>query len=934
MRFLHGFALVSSVEFLLACGGGDAIKVGDSGGTETSVPETAVETGDTSPEELDCVDELVGAAEWFVTESTGVWSGQWEFGHTQVTGADETRLAPPVVAERETLVLFTPDQSLDSSSDVRLSAWLGGVLQGVSQVQAPENLPGIQEQGLTAVSLDPYSSEAWSVTIPWNWVLEGVVLRLAVDDGNQVSETTHTFSNLGAPHIFNITRSKIVLFGDESLNTDTLAIERLARDFGGTLPAAQVRLVDSTDWVLEEMVIPTAEGYRMIGSEAERLASTNESNRWSLLKHQFALRMSAANTGRGLVLNGGSEGDSSPYSFGTSVVMGWVVDENGNASDIDNAGVAAGWTGWTALWNYECSNGFTHELGHSQTLYHFTSGTAASWGIGDEYPNDGQTMSWHPWGYDSARREFRTWYQVGSAGPTAGDDEGFFGKRDPMNGGEGANALNCFPQYTGYHSQKIQNWYQDTPTLRSVNGLDGVYLWDAGSQSYQPYTVAENHQTPVAVDVPTVSLIGTLGGLETETQQTYPPLYAISGNVFELPDPAESGHHSEFDGAKWFLEVHYADGASDRALIAVGDLATTDFQVYALNLDARLDPIRVDLMNTAEGYPNMDLGTATLVHSRAIQVPDLVDLAPVVSLGKGQVANGGLTLSKRCTAGVDCATREVVSTWREAEGALTFQDSQGEIPDADDCLERGEHSVLNIPLVSDKGEAATLVVFAQKELETGGQRITVPLNDRTPWVASPDLSQSVRLWVPYEENMDLDAGSWRVYGSYALDVLRDGQLLSQIPITVNLIVDSPIDAEILAEGYREISISQEGSAVYYVVEDAQMGPTGGVWWDGSGTPLLSVPVVDQDSGVLSTLYLDAYKTTAGYWWDFNTAQWAEHGVYDNELVLIPNVDQNTHLESGHRYISPGSSLLVIKGIGWHSGSDLGRFPLRVAYTAP
>lgn len=132
----------------------------------------------------------------------------------------------------------------------------------------------------------------------------------------------------------------------------------------------------------------------------------------------------------------------------------------------------------------------------------------------------------------------------------------------------------------------------------------------------------------------------------------------------------------------------------------------------------------------------------------------------------------------------------------------------------------------------------------------------VPLNDRTPWVDAADLSQSIRLWVPFEENQDLPAGTWHTQDPYALDVLSDGQVFTQFPLVLNLVVDTPIDAEITAEGYREISISEENSAVYCVVEDAEMGSTGRVWWDADGTPLLSVPVVDQDSGVLTTLYLD------------------------------------------------------------------------------
>jgi hypothetical protein len=39
----------------------------------------------------------------------------------------------------------------------------------------------------------------------------------------------------------------------------------------------------------------------------------------------------------------------------------------------------------------ECGNTISHEIGHSMTLSHFTTGTAASWGIADEYPKTAQT---------------------------------------------------------------------------------------------------------------------------------------------------------------------------------------------------------------------------------------------------------------------------------------------------------------------------------------------------------------------------------------------------------------------------------------------------------------------------------------------------------------------------------------------------------------
>ncbi|MDP6932987.1 MAG: M66 family metalloprotease, partial [Myxococcota bacterium] len=314
---------------------------------------------------LECEDELVAAVEWFEDDTTGSWSGSLEFGQTHVTSVPETRHAPPVIAERESLLLFTPDDAIDETADVRVTAWEGQTQLGTLPAQAPTELPGILEQDLTDVELDPYSTQAWSVTLPWDWLREGVVLWIGTttDDGVRVHE--HELEGLGAPQRFTMTRSKIVLFGDESIDTSTHTAEQITRDYFGSLPVAELRWVDTTDWLVDEVVVETEDGYRMVSSEEERTSLTTDTSRWAILKHQFALRMSAANTGRGLVLNEGWEGDSSPYSFGTSVVMGWVVDEEGTASDIDDAGVAAGWTGWTAMWVDECGNTFIHEIGHS-----------------------------------------------------------------------------------------------------------------------------------------------------------------------------------------------------------------------------------------------------------------------------------------------------------------------------------------------------------------------------------------------------------------------------------------------------------------------------------------------------------------------------------------------------------------------------------------
>ena len=63
----------------------------------------------------------------------------------------------------------------------------------------------------------------------------------------------------------------------------------------------------------------------------------------------------------------------------------------------------------------------------STKLRCFIHFSAASWGIADQYPEDGVNEPWSPWGWHATTRRFRTWYQ---------DYNVTHGKYDPMDGGE------------------------------------------------------------------------------------------------------------------------------------------------------------------------------------------------------------------------------------------------------------------------------------------------------------------------------------------------------------------------------------------------------------------------------------------------------------------------------------------------------------------
>jgi hypothetical protein len=946
------FSMTSLWFLLLGCGGSGAtfstdLSQVDSAplpdGTSDSGGEDGSDMGPTSDVPIDplsaCADDLIPALAWFEPQPEEALSGLIEFGQTHIVRAEEDRYAPPVTAERETLLLFTPDDAISVNADVRVAAFLGDAEIGALRLFSPDLLPGILEQGLTITELAPYSTGAWSATLPWHWVKEGVVLRIGAHDGESLHIKNHSLQDLGAPHRTTVTRTHMVLFGDQSdrlvpPNTST----RIAGDFFGSVPGAELRWVNTTWWRLDAMVVNTNDGPRWVHSEDERLSVTSDADRWNILKHQTALRLSLANTGRGLRMTLPPEGDNSPYSFGTFVAQGWVQNGDGNYSDINNAGLAAGWTGWTGMWLDECGNGFIHELGHSFTFAHFTGGTAQNWRISEEYPNDGVNLATHPWGYNTMHRMFRTWYRVNGNGPVT-DGGDLVGKRDPMNGGESANSIICFPQYTGYHAQKAQTWQQDSPNIMNVDGVPGIYRWSATEHRYMSEDPVNGNQQPRAVDVPVLTLIGTLGNLD-EVCQTYPPILYASGNAFFLPDPLDLTLPPLFNGAQWFLEISYEDGSSERALINRPEVPAFDtgLYLYSLNLEAARSPIQADLYRSPTGYPYVSIDEAVLVNSRVIEAPD-EPVPGILSLGRGQLANGALRLTNWCDVGFNCGARAQESTFLEADAQISFTPSDAPGEDPLVCANQDDVRVWTIEVRDETGGSADLIVHAQRVVAAGSERVAVPANDQTPWLAAPDTSQSLRVWIPYPENQGLAPGHYSSVAAYTISALKGGVPFHEIPLEIDLTVheisEVTLPPEYMSAGLK-IPDEDPDSSLYYIFEDGGIGPATSHWWGDDTGNIIHVPVIDLDTGEGNTLVLRAHKVACGAWWGINTGQSAEWGcTHQVHLDLEPGA--NTGLVSGHSYSSPGSHPVVIKGVRWHepnAGQILGTLALDINHTAP
>ncbi len=897
-------------------------------------PDTG-DTDDVDPYEA-CADEIVPALEWFSGRELTEQEGEVEFAQTHVIRSDEERWAPPLIEHRSALFLFTPNDPIESAIDARISASRDGELVGVLRLQSPEALPTPLEQDLTTVPLDPWSDRAWSVMLPWQWVQEGTQLTIGIDTGDSVMTHEHTLAELGAPQRFTLSRSKMVLFGDADYPTTTERAERIGQDFFASVPVSSMRWVDSAPWRLDEIVVRAEGGPVLVRSEGERLATTSDPDRWHILKHQFAIAMSLANTGRGLAKTSG--GDSSPYSFGTSVGSGWVRNDDGTYSDLDNAPYAAGWTGWTAMWLGECANVFIHEIGHSFTLAHFTDGTGAAWGIGDEYPEDGTNLASHPWGFDSTRTRFRTWYRVNSDGPVMTETGDWQGKRDPMNGGESATSASCFPQFTAYHAWQIQDWSQSRPTIETVDGTPGIYAWDPESRiMVETSPVEPGSMRPIAVDVPTITVIGTLAH-RPESSRVYPPIHWASGNAFAFVSPDDGSTDAHYDGSHYFIAIEYEDGITERRLIAQAALPHTDTDLYlwSVNLEANRNPTRVTLYQTLEAHPAMDIETASPLHTMVIE-PTAEPIPKPVLMGNGFVANGALTLTDWCEPGLNCTARSATSEWTIGQEAIHFAMEGDSADSATACSDEGSVTELVVPIQNEAGERSTLTVHAQRTVTTAGHAWSGNMYDRTPWIDADNVRQGLRVWIPYAPNATLLPGTWSNEERINLRALVDGDELTVVPVVIDFTV---LPTEIIDIGvpYEGASVTTDGSSTFFTVQDASMGPTTGVWWGSSEATPLTIPVRNTATGESSHLRLDSWKRSCdlgwGTWWNLNAAQVADGSCAQWPQLAVSEAG-NEHLEPGQRYASPPSWPLVLRGHAWHrSQSIVDTRAIEITYTAP
>ena len=506
----------------------------------------------------------------------------------------------------------------------------------------------------------------------------------------------------------------------------------------------------------------------------------------------------------------------------------------------------------------------------------FTSGKSVNWGIEDEYPSDGTNMPYHPWGYDTSSRRFRTWYyHYDPPDPSTGYIPA--GKRDPMNGGSYVTAESCFPQYTAYHALKSQNWAQNSHIMISGGNsagaiTDGAYKYSSETLQYEKVedgdigtAIDQKMMPPIAANVPIITLIGTLGE-NTEACQIYEPFKSSSGNVFQTPDPFTAGHSSVYDGGKYYIEITYDSLPSRRGIIAVSDLTgSTELRYFSLNLAIEDRPNKVELYRfDSDAYPTATSSSdKTLLFTRPINlgVDPLATLPAIYRAGGDWLgASGDVEISNICVTQEQCSSGANVLKWRGDGSDITYGSSSS----ASDTSAEG--SVFEIAVTrKEDASAHTIKVVASRFYDDSGDALHPILGSPASSQWEVDSTHGVTLYAPYSLNADLPAGTFSsAPGALKLWGDRPGnERFADIRVSVDVEILQRTDVANLSnqQTYVGAGYPVENTGAYFVVTDPAIGPTSRKWYgDGESNywtrifvPLHSTCLASEDDVVTATI---------------------------------------------------------------------------------
>lgn len=516
--------------------------------------------------------------------------------------ADETqsRYMPDVIALREALLLFIPDQNLSlTTMDVEVT--VNGEPVVTLPMRHPGDLPGADVDTAARVA---YSNSAWSAVLPWNSVKNGLSLRFIADRG-AVSEARGdlTASSIDIDEasqiVFQSIRLGMLTHPDQTASHYTLRDPvSAATDYFQTLPVSKLIMGSYADTSLDRVIVGNGTIYdkALDGASSTNGDVYSGDMRESVGKSQVSVGINMANFG----YTSNNMRQSYPHVFKQITNHhAWGVYQNGRVAHGLSGGNGIGTL--YGSWGNEAS----HEWGHAYGLGHYP---------GQSLTDDGRWAVHHAdsgWGYIAHRNRMRANIV------TASDEQDITYHRDSMSGGSETSPFSVYTHYTGYSARIIQNDLSKFP-IPDASYPSGYKRWNTTTGQYENHI--SNHPAPTHAGVPVATI---LGGYDPDGDSAviYPVFHGNYGNLFNLPEPDLTS-----TGAQCWVEVSNANNDVKRVQVESSRHHASTINQLHFNLNASFHPTSASLLCMRDGI------TETLTSTTFSG--DIPDLPPVATVGQ------------------------------------------------------------------------------------------------------------------------------------------------------------------------------------------------------------------------------------------------------------------------------------------------------------
>lgn len=545
---------------------------------------------------------------------------QFAQSHTVDPSGNEARNMPRLTSERAALLLVTPEPSLGAVESMRVVVSVNGKAMGTLQMLHPNAMYRSDNTTSNNRRDYNYSRRAFSVHLPWDWVVPGMSLAVSDDQGRSGSLAASAIE-FGAPGELVVQSIRMGMLtapnGQSNEHWFLAQPEQAAADYFQTIPAAKLTVGYYEPMQLDRVMVASGVIYDINSPDPALRKSASEGGvyggdmRENVGKSTVSVGTNLANFG---LSSSGMQSQNQPQLF-------QHVLAHHNVGEYANGRQSHGLSGGNGMLTLYSSRGneFSHEIGHHYGLGHFPGQNGANYFWAGHHHDSG-------WGYISYRKRMRAnlhWNRAkngGMGGMPVFEDLYSFGT-DAMSGGHYATSLSNYTHYTGY-STKIRIQPALDRVMPDPGSATGWSKWNAQTRQMEDNSPSTGTSGVVNMNLPGnrylkprltgAPVFTLLGGYDPDTGKAllYPPFRGNWGMVYDLPAPAATA-----TARQCWVEVTFANGSRRQIELAGRRMQANLVNKLHINL-AQADNPRQATVNCKEpGAAAVVLDTVTFAQN-------------------------------------------------------------------------------------------------------------------------------------------------------------------------------------------------------------------------------------------------------------------------------------------------------------------------------